>query len=185
MRFDKRFGFLAFAVGLWLWMGYSIISHSAKKIIKTTIIQSATPLHHLDDPIKIRKKEILWIDKLYFPKGNELRHPTYGYLGYRQNFLILFDSDFVLEKDKRVKFTIYSDDGFRLKIDGKRVMEYTSDRPFRKSEASIILPAGKHHLFIKYFQGYGQLGIVGYYQVGSAKPHLIGKSSEELRFVEK
>ena len=183
-RFDKRYGLLLFAIGLWVWMGYSIASHSTKKIIKATIVQSAKPIRYLDDKIYPRKKEILWIDRLYFPNANELKHPTYGYLGYRRDFVIYFDADFVVKQAQKVKFVIYSDDGFRLKIDGKTIMQYLKDRPFGKSEATIYLAKGKHHLHIKYFQGFGQLGIVGYYQVQNGKKHLIGSSSATLEFVE-
>ena len=184
MQFDKRIGLLAFAIALWVWMGYSIASHSAKKIIKTTIIQSSRPITYLDAKIYPKKKEVIWIDKLYFPKSNELRHPTYGYLGYRRDFVIYFDTDFKLKKPQRVKFTIYSDDGFCLKIDGKTIMQYIKDRPFSKSEAVVRLAAGRHHLHIKYFQGFGQLGIVGYYQLEDGKRHFIGKSAGGIEFIE-
>ena len=183
IRFDRRYALLLFAVALWIWIAYSIASHSTKRVIKATIIQSSTPLHRLDDPVHVTKKEVLWIDKLYFPKGNELRNPVYGYLGYRQNFLMLLDTDFFLHAPKKIRFIIYSDDGFRLKIDGKTIMEYVKDRPLSKSEATIKLPAGKHHLYIKYFQGYGQLGLIGYYKVD--KIHFIGVDSNSVKFLEK
>lgn len=184
VQFDKRKGLLLFALGLWVWMGYSIASHSAKKIIKATIIQSAKPIRHLDDTIYPRKKEVLWIDKLYFPNANELKHPTYGYLGYRKDFIIYFDADFKLQEPQQIKFTIYSDDGFRLKVDKKDIMEYIKDRPFGKSEAVVTLAPGLHHLRIKYFQGFGQLGIVGYYQLKDGRKHLIGVNSSILKFIE-
>jgi len=181
--FDKRYGLLLFAIALWVWIGYSIASHTARHIIKATIIQSSKPIRSIDDPLVPIKKEVLWIDKLYFPKGNELRHPLYGYLGYRHDFVIHFDAKFSLAKKGPVRFIIYSDDGFRLKIDGKEVMEYPKDRPFSKSEKEVVLSKGEHTLHIKYFQGFGQLGIVGYYQEGS-KRHLIGQDGEALRFEE-
>ena len=154
-------------------------------------MQSSRPIHFLDDKVSPLKKEILWFDTLAFPKGNELRHPKYGYLGYRQNFVIFFDMDVEIPKEEYVDFVIYSDDGFRLLIDNKKVMEYLKDRPFRKSERVVRLHPGKHHIRIKYFQGYGQLGIVGYYSVGEsaeeakrAKKYLIGKNSPSMRFLE-
>ncbi|NPA64165.1 MAG: hypothetical protein GXO16_04240 [Epsilonproteobacteria bacterium] len=190
-RFDKRYALFLFAVGIWVWMGYSIASHTAKKIIKATIIQSKKPIRHIDDTIEPQKREILWIDTLNFPKGNELRHPKYGYLGYRRNFIAYFDTDIEVPKDRYVDFVIYSDDGFRLTIDGKKIMEYPKDRPFQKSEKIVKLTKGRHHLRIKYFQGYGQLGIVGYYGTAQteaaargAKKYLIGESSSALKFLE-
>jgi len=180
--FDRRVGLLLFALAIWGWIGYSILSHTAAKIIKATIVQSKTPIRSLDSRIVPIKKETLWIDRLYFPKGNELRHPLYGYLGYTHDFVIFFDAKFRLKKSSPVTFTIYSDDGFRLKIDGKVVMEYPSDRPFSKSERTVRLEPGLHSLHIKYFQGFGQLGIVGYYKID--KRRLIGQSSKDLEFLE-
>ena len=191
VRFDKRYILALFALGIWVWMGYSIVSHTTSRIIKATIIQSKKAVRYLDDKLYPIKKEVLWFDTLTFPKGNELRHPKYGYLGYRQDFVIFFDMDVELSADRFVSFVVYSDDGFRLLIDGKKIMEYIYDRPFRKSQKIVHLSKGKHHIRIKYFQGYGQLGIVGYYGVGKsledakrAKRLYLGRSSAELRFIE-
>ena len=180
--FDRRTGLLLFALALWGWIGYSIFSHTAHKTIQTTIIQSRTPLRHLDDPIHPIRKEILWIDTLYFPKGNSLYNPIYGNLGYSHDFVILFDMDIMVQKDIPTTFIIYSDDGFRLAIDGKKIMEFTKDRPFSKSETTLTLKAGKHHIHIKYFQGYGQLGIVGYYKVAHTTK-LLGQNSHDISFM--
>ncbi len=180
--FDRRVGLLLFAVALWGWIGYSILSHTTAKIIKATIVQSKKPVRFLDDRIYPVKKETLWIEKLYFPRGNELRHPLYGYLGYTHDFVIFFDGKFELEKSMPVTFTVYSDDGFRLKIDGDTLMEYPKDRPFTKSERTVRLAPGVHTLHIKYFQGFGQLGLVGYYK--TTRRHFIGESSKELQFLE-
>ena len=192
VRFDRRYALLLFALGIWVWIGYSIFTHTAKKIIKTTIVQSSKPIRHIDDPIKLKKKETLWVDTLNFPRGTEFRHPTYGYLGYKRNFVAFFDTDIQMPKERYVLFRIYSDDGFRLFIDGKKAMEYPNPRPFQKSEKIVRLGKGKHHIRIKYFQGEGQLGIVGYYGTGQseaearrAKKRLIGESSADLSFVER
>ena len=184
MRFDRRYGLLLFAIGIWIWIGYSIYSHSAKHIIKATIIQSKTPLRTIDSKVVPAKKEVLWIDRLYFPKGNELRHPTYGYLGYRKNFVIYFDSDVESLKDQNVTFFVYSDDGFRFWIDGKVVGEYPKDRPYSKSVVRVFLPKGKHHIRIKYFQGYGQLGIKVQFKTDKNSLKLFGTDINTLKFIE-
>jgi len=146
------------------------------------ILQSSTPLRHLDDNAHPIKREILWVDKILFPKGDELRYPSYGYLGYRHDFKMFIDGDFILTKSSPVKFIIYSDDGVRLSIDGKKILEFLDDRPFRKSEGEIFLQKGKHHLHIDYFQGYGQLGLVGYYQL-DYKRTLLGQNMPQMKFL--
>lgn len=193
MQFDKRWGLFAFALALWVWIGYSIYTHSPKKIFRVTILHSTKPLTSLYDRVYPDKKEIFWIEKVYFPRGNELRYPSYGYLGYKNNFFMKIDGDFVLTQDIPLKFVLYSDDGVRLMIDGKRVLEYAKDRPYGKSEATIKLAKGKHHIHIDYFQGYGQLGLGGYYTIiNSYKDNktvnnslkLLGVSSIYVKFLE-
>jgi len=185
MRFDKRFGLLLFAAALWLWIGYSIYSHSAKHIIKATIIQSKTPVRDIDSKVVPAKKEELWIDRLYFPVGNELRHPTYGYLGYKRDFVVYFDSEVESKKDQNVTFAVYSDDGFRMFVDGKRVGEYPKDRPYSRTLVNTYLPKGKHHIRIKYFQGYGQLGIKVKFKTDKNSFKLFGTDGDTLKFVER
>ena len=107
VRLDRRGVFALFALGIWGWIIYSIWSHSTDKIIKGLIIRSKTPIRYIDAPIKPIKKETLWFDTLYFPKSNELKHPKYGYLGYRRDFIIHFDSDIETKEEGFIKFTIY------------------------------------------------------------------------------
>jgi len=182
--FDKRYVLLFLSLLLWIWIGYSIFSHNQKRVIEATIIQSAIPIRAIDDPVRSIKKETIWINKLYFPKGSELYHPSYGYLGYIHDFVIYFNAHFYLNKKKKIHFIVYSDDGFRLFIDGKMVMEYPKDRPFSKSEREVLLNPGRHTIYMKYFQGYGQLGIVAYYR-DNAKYHLLGENSDNIIFDEK
>jgi len=189
MRFG-RYALLLFGAALWIWMGVSIAAHTPKKIVKATILQSSKPIRHLDDPVRVKKKEILWLDKIYFLRGNELKNPVYGYLGYTNNFIIFFDTDMVLDSDKYIHFVVYSDDGFRLSLDGKSLMEYLGDRPYSKNEVVVPVSKGRHHLRVKYFQGFGQLGVAAFYGVGNtkekalvAKLHFIGVDSDGVKFV--
>ncbi|MRJ01834.1 MAG: hypothetical protein C6I05_00115 [Epsilonproteobacteria bacterium] len=184
MQFDRRWGLLLFALGLWIWMAYSIISHTATHTIKAVIIQSKTPLRTIESRVTPRKREELWIDKLYFPQGNELRHPIYGYLGYKNNFVIYLTMRVNSLRDQNITFDIYSDDGFRLWVDGKMVAQYPKDRPFRKSTATIFLPKGEHHIKLKYFQGYGQLGLKAVYRTDDGSSKLFGEDSNSLEFLE-
>jgi len=190
IRLDKRHALLLFVFTIWAWIGFNIYSHATVNTIKATIVQSMKPIRSLDDNIFQGKKEALYIESLNFPKGNKFYHPHHGFLHYKKNFKIFFDTYMETTKDQYIDFVIYSDDGFRLVVDKKTVLEFTKDRPFKKSEKIIRLKSGKHHLHIKYFQGYGQLGIAGYYSVGksiqsakNSKKILIGKSCDDLRFL--
>jgi hypothetical protein len=182
MQLDKSKGLFIFALTLWGWIIYSIYSNSIEGVIKTTIIQSKTPLTRVDSKIKPIKKEVLWIDKLYFDVGKELKHPIYGYLGYKKNFVIYFDSHIKSLKDQNITFAIYSDDGFRLLIDGRKIGEYPKDRPYSKSIIKTALSKGDHRIRIKYFQGYGQLGIKAEFKTDKNSFKLLGTDTNTLKF---
>jgi len=184
VRFDRGWGLLLFALGLWGWILYSIKSHSAAHIIKAHIIQSKTPLRTIDSKPTPLKEETLWIDRLSFPRGTQLRHPIYGYLGYSHDFIIDLTMEVESLRDQNVTFDIYSDDGFRLWIDGKVIAQYPTDRPFRKSRVITFLPQGKHHIRLKYFQGYGQLGLKALYRTDNSSFKLFGTDSNTLKFLQ-
>ena len=128
-----------------------------------------------------KKTETLLFSQLYFPNSNILKNNLYGNLVYRSNFFIDFTSNFYLDKDSEIKFEIYSDDGFRLKIDGKKVAEFIKDRPYKKSEGKIFLKKGKHQFTLNYFQGYGNLGLGVWYIIDNKKT-IFGKDSKILHF---
>ncbi len=189
MRFDRRWGFVVFVSFVWLWIGFNIYKHTFTPRIKAIIIQSKNPIRTIDDPIVPIKKEILYFETIDFPKSKRLWNSIYGDLGYTHDFIINFFSKIYLAKDQYVKFIVYSDDGFRLKIDGKDILEFRKDRPFSKSETVVYLSKGAHRLKLKYFQGYGQLGLKVYYTTSDTpeglskhRNYLIGKSNGVMLF---
>jgi len=172
---------------MFLWFGVlyksKIFAKKEDLFLNVTILKSSNTLKTLDDSFKIKSIKHVKIDKLYFPKRKYLYHYLYGNLRFNKNFVMKINTAFMLENNEKVKFVISSDDGFRLTIDGKKICEYVKDRPMSKTECVVNLKKGKHKMFIKYFQGYGQLGLVGVYEI-NGKKYYIGQNSDYLRFYE-
>ena len=178
----KRYIFLTSVIFLYIFVAYkSRIFHTYHTTMNTKIIQSKTKLATLDSSYKIGSSKHIKIEKLYFPQRKTLSYYMYGDLGFSRDFLMFITSTFKAKIDTDVKFSIYSDDGFRLKIDDKTVCQYTKSRPLKKTTCKTHITKGKHTLFIKYFQGYGMLGLKGIYRI-MGKNYYIGQNSKYLDF---
>jgi chitinase len=55
----------------------------------------------------------------------------------------------------RYRFTVTSDDGVRLGVDGHRVIDAWSVHLARRDTAEVALAAGEHELKVEYFQAGG------------------------------
>lgn len=73
----------------------------------------------------------------------------------KDNFSIRWDTCFVLHSSTQVKFTLGSDDGSRLIVDGDTVINHWSVHAYETREKILDLPEGIHHLEVEYFQEYG------------------------------
>ncbi len=87
-----------------------------------------------------------------------------------------------LKKAQDIEFIVFSDDGFRLKIDGKKLIEFTKDRPYKGNKKSIKLQKGLHYITLKYFQGYGDLGLGAWYKDENGNKKPIGYDSRYVTF---
>ncbi len=177
--------FLISVILLWSGVLYKsgFLTPKPKFPLKVKIVQARSTLKVLDEPYKIKRSKIIKIDKLYFPERNYLYHYLYGNLKFYKNFLMFIETEFEMLKSQKITFYINSDDGFRLKIDGKKICEYTKDRPFGKTVCDVTLKKGLHKMSLKYFQGYGRLGLVGVYEI-NGKKYYIGENSKYIKFYE-
>ena len=180
----KKYIFLFIVIFLWIGVFYKSKIFSDNRLpLKVKIVKSSKKIRNIDNFYVKSKDRVIYIDKLYFPNKKPLQHYLYGNLNFYDNFFIFINSYIELKKDMIVKFFIASDDGFRLKIDDKVVCEFKKDRPFKTTECKTALKKGKHKLFIKYFQGYGLLGLVGTYSVDK-RQYYIGQNSDYIKFYE-
>jgi len=75
-------------------------------------------------------------------------------------FAILWEGTFVAPKTGEYKFNLRVDDGARVKIGGKQVVEINKPGPMRrKAEGVIKLEEGRHDLKVEYFQAADKKGL--------------------------
>ncbi|HXN46086.1 MAG TPA: PA14 domain-containing protein [Bryobacteraceae bacterium] len=70
-------------------------------------------------------------------------------------FAIDYQGDFWIAKPGKYRFNLISDDGSRLTIDGKVVIDNDGIHPTTAMGGSTELAAGSHHIRVGYFQGPG------------------------------
>lgn len=66
-------------------------------------------------------------------------------------FAARFETCMVIEEDLEIAFQLVSDDGSRLLVDGKIVLDNWGVHAKRSAGASVRLAAGTHHLRVDYF----------------------------------
>ncbi len=62
-----------------------------------------------------------------------------------------YDTCLILDEPAEVTFMLVSDDGSRLFVNGRRVVDNWGDHAARARGGSIRLPAGSHHLHVDYY----------------------------------
>ncbi len=81
---------------------------------------------------------------------------TQGFPGITHRFEwfgLVYEGRFRIEQGGNYTFRLHSDDGSRLWIDGKLVIDNDGIHPPQSKSASILLAQGEHTLWVEYFQG--------------------------------
>lgn len=79
---------------------------------------------------------------------------------YKNEFGVVFTGKLNAPRKGSYRFYITGDDGVRLKVDGKMVVEYDGIHPAGAiKEGSVQLEQGEHELRYEYFQGGGQIEV--------------------------
>jgi serine/threonine protein kinase len=78
-----------------------------------------------------------------FDLGLARREESYG---------MKFEGFFRLERDEECTFVLASDDGARLFIDGKRVVDNDGQHPVRTRQGKVLLSKGIHKAVVTFFQ---------------------------------
>lgn len=161
----------------------SIPPLSLSKTIKMTISKQKGSIQSIDEPRNPDFKMDYMIDLISFDNANELIHERLGKLGYSNDFFMDLETEFEVKIGGDYVFTTYSDDGFRLFIDGAKVSEFLGSRPFDKTEGTVNLTKGRHRMLLNYYQGYGLLGLKAMYRLKSeTKDYIMGASSKYISF---
>jgi azurin len=78
---------------------------------------------------------------------------------YKNEFGVVFTGKLNAPRKGSYRFYIAGDDGVRLKIDGKTVVEHDGIHPAEIKEASTQLEAGPHDFRLEYFQAQGHIAV--------------------------
>ena len=97
--------------------------------------------------------------------------------GRNQNISIRWTGKVVVPVAGKYTFYPASDDGIRLWVAGKKIVESWASRAITENAASIDLPQGMHEIKVEYFQGGGDFGVHLKWQgPGTDKQLLTGKN---------
>jgi hypothetical protein len=101
-------------------------------------------------------------DSIDFPvtSGNFThRNGVFFVRGYFDYFYARFTAAVNIPIAGKWAFAVESDDGFRLKIDGQTVAEFTNPRAYARTEGTLDLTAGFHSMELAYFEVNGGAGL--------------------------
>lgn len=77
-------------------------------------------------------------------------------IGRQTDFSLEYEGKFELTKPEKLIVQAGSDDGVRVKIDGKTVIDEYHDRGMDTNTAPVSLAAGGHQITVDYYQGGGE-----------------------------
>jgi hypothetical protein len=150
--------------------------------IAMTIVKQKGDIVTLDTPVDQDFKEVYYINTVNFRPGHILYHNDLGNFGYDLDFFMYFKSLIKVEQDGLYTFNVASDDGFRLKLNGKMIGEFISNRSFDSNQYKVFLAKGYYDMDLSYFQGYGNQGLSAQYSYGDSRYYFIGEDSAYLHF---
>ena len=180
----KEWAFVLFVIAIGLLLLFKTVRFSFDEgEIALTITPQNGGITNIDTPRKPKETHVMYLRRIDFAEGRMLENDQYGKMGYASNFFL----DARVEMNVRVagvyRFTVRSDDGFRLLIDGRTVCEHPGDRPFQATSCQEPLTQGKHLFVLHYFQGGGPMGLqASYAAAGKKTRYFIGEDSDLMTF---
>jgi hypothetical protein len=178
----QEYYFLFFTILIALFLAFKMISFPANGTLEVTVLQNRKALSHLDVERDIQAKKKIRVDTIDFLQGRLLEHPQIGKLGNSSNFFMDINTEMQVNKKGEYHFLIYSDDGFRLKLNGDPVCEFPGNRPMQLTSCKMQLDKKIYTFNLSYFQGGGPMGLKAYYQRSGEKRHIIGKNTDLITF---
>lgn len=162
---------------------YRITPSYVDPVIKLVISKNRTTIAHIHQPRDIELTKEAYVDKLDLAVGNGFRHAKLGELGYASDYFVDINHEINVRKEGQYHFSVSSDDGFSLSIDGKLLCEHVRDRPLTTQGCPVRLTVGIHQVKLIYFQGFGNAGLrVEYANTDNHSFHVFGEDSKYITF---
>jgi beta-glucosidase len=107
------------------------------------------------------------VDRIHYrPEGGLPQPPAPGLPS--ENFSIRWTGEVSVEKAGRYQFLTNTDDGVRVMVDQKRVIDDWNDHPAKINKANVDLSPGRHAVVVEYYQGGG--GAIAQFAFGPEPP---------------
>lgn len=152
-------------------------------VFNMTISKNKTSITDIYQSRDIATTKTVWIDRIDLTEKNRFRHPKLGDLGFGTDFFVDIEAPFTVKVEGGYVFYIGSDDGFSFSVDGKKVCDWTRDRPLTTDSCHIRLKPGEHRFKLSYFQGFGNSGLImSYANTSSDSQYLAGQNSKFISF---
>lgn len=162
---------------------YRITPPYVESVFDVVISKNRTTITDIHQVRDIEMTKVVKVDRINLAENNRFRHPKLGDIGYSGDFFVDIDSTFLVKKPGAYVFYLGSDDGFAFSVDGKKICEWTHERPFTTDVCHVDLTAGKHSFKLVYYQGYGNAGLaMSYAFAAGGKQYLAGDNSRYLEF---
>lgn len=154
MRFALAFALLFSALTLSAQQGGSLGTKDPGLLsLKGTIYALAEDTEEMPADLAKRKPlGVVYADKLDVPP----RDFTTGFPGVTDRFEwfgVIYTGTFEVSKPGTYRWRLFSDDGSRLWIDGKEVIDNDAVQSFTEKEGEVTLAKGSHAIKLWYFQG--------------------------------
>ncbi len=152
-------------------------------VFNVVVSKNRTTITDIHQVRYIEMRKIVKLDHLNLAEKNRFRHPKMGDIGYSGDFFVDIDAPFLVKKPGDYVFYLGSDDGFVFSVDGKKICEWTHDRPLTTDICHVNLSAGDHTFKLVYFQGYGNAGLtMSYAFAADGTQYVAGDNSRYLEF---
>jgi len=181
MSIKKETVFFVIVVLSAIFVTFKSYKPNPKLSIEAVVSKQKEALHSIYQERANSKVKTIQTNTIEFPSGRALTHALYGEIGFKTNFFMDLKADFDTFEEQTFFFDIYSDDGFVLFIDDKKICDFQGDRAYQKTGCSTKLKSGTHSMKLSYFQGGGPLGLTMFYYTHQGKKwRVFGEDSEQL-----
>ena len=123
-------------------------------LLRSTIVRAA---------VFVDGKPASMPSKGYFRILDRKAHPEAG-LTYRVYLAVVFEGDLQIDAEGPYAFTLASDDGSRLVIDGRTVVDNDGSHGVIAANGAVDLKPGKHAIRLEWFNGGGGAWLGAWYE---------------------
>jgi hypothetical protein len=151
--------------------------------VEVQILKQHGGVDNLDAPKKSEQLRTIVVDRLVFDSAQSLRHAQFGDLGFNRDFFLIAKTTMTVSTPAEFEFSVTSDDGYRLTLDGRTLGEHPQMRAAQTDHLTATLNPGIHRLELQYFQAYGPLALSAYYRrPPDGQQYAVGEDSLGVSF---